>query len=208
MQPFSSSSRPPACDNPYAAPSLLPVEPKDYNLTPEGGVWRQGNLLVVQRGARLPDRCVKSNELTKGRLLRRLQWYPPYVYALLVASIPIGLVAALATRKRMTLEIGVSDRWRAKRWRAIVLAWSLVLLGAALLGAAFLRAGEPSLPLIIGGPAVFAVGALVAAKGARLVEPKKIDHEFVWLRGVHPAYLDALPPFPEDSSAPSTARRS
>lgn len=54
--------------NPYAARSHV------ESSCAAGGVWRYGNMLVVQSGAVLPDRCIRCNAPAEGLRLRR-QFY-------------------------------------------------------------------------------------------------------------------------------------
>ena len=56
--------------NPYAAPLGKPFLDVD-NAEAGEGVWRDGNLLVVQKGAALPDRCIRCNAPAEGRRLHR-----------------------------------------------------------------------------------------------------------------------------------------
>ena len=51
-------------------------------------------------------------------------------------------------------------------------------------------------PLLIGGMLVFLGGALYGLLAARMVSPRKIDNDFIWVKGVCPEYLAELPPWP------------
>jgi hypothetical protein len=39
-------------------------------------------------------------------------------------------------------------------------------------------------------------GIIYGKLGSRILAPAKITDRFVWLKGVHPDYLDSLPEFP------------
>jgi hypothetical protein len=74
--------------NPYAAPRHdLPLNALADE--PAGSVWRDGELLVMRKGAVLPDRCVKCNAPAEGGRLRYVQlWHDP-IYFLLLPLAPI-----------------------------------------------------------------------------------------------------------------------
>ena len=118
--------------NPYAAPQyanemLLPPQQQ-----PDGGLWRFGKLLVMHKAAPLPDRCVKSNEPATRRLVRKLSWHHPAVYFALLLNLIVYVIIAMVLSKKATIHIAMSDRWFAKRRRAMFIGWGLVLASIAL----------------------------------------------------------------------------
>ena len=50
--------------------------------------------------------------------------------------------------------------------------------------------------LILAGVVFFFVGIIYGQYGSRLVHPKKIDEQFIWLKGVHPDFLAKYPEWP------------
>src|SRR3954447_25069962 len=69
--------------NPYEAPSA--DEPGPPGSARGGGVWREGDVLVMARGAVLPDLCVKCAAPAGGyRLRRNLSWHPWPIYLLII----------------------------------------------------------------------------------------------------------------------------
>jgi hypothetical protein len=183
--------------NPYAPPP--PVEDKfggysGYSSWENTGVWRQGNLLVMAKNATLPPRCVKNNEPTAGRLKRNLTWTPQWLILLFLCVGPIPyIIVALILQKTAKIEIGLSEEWRGRRNRAMMIAWLIALaaIGMFVGGVAFFE--QTAGVLLIAG--VFTIlGALIyGTTAARMVSPKCIDDHFAWIKGVCPAYLDTLP---------------
>ena len=93
---------------------------------------------------------------------------------------------------------GWAVRWFAKRRRAMLIAWSLVLvsIGSLVYGFANIDSREIA-PVAIGlAFPLFLIGAIYGLLAARMVTPKKIDDNYVWLRGVHPSFLATLPEWP------------
>jgi hypothetical protein len=157
------------------------------------GVWRDKATLVMSKEARLPDRCIKCNEPTHGRLRRKLSWHHPAIYILLLAAWLIYLIVAMVVRKRATVELGLCEEHQQKRRRNILIACALLLLGVVCFFVAIAaNDGSPALlgVLMLLGGLVFGVVA------ARVTVPAKIDDRFVWLRGVNKNYLDLLPQWP------------
>jgi F0F1-type ATP synthase assembly protein I len=186
--------------NPYAPPQH-DVVLEAMLAEPGGGVWREGKLLVMHKGAVLPDRCVKCNQPAGGgRLKRSLSWHHPALYFLILASIWIYIIVALIVRHTAKIQIGICERHRRKRRNAIATSWLLVvggLTGIILGGFLSDRAGPTPwfVPtLLIGGVFAFIGGLIYAVVVVPPVAPHKIDKEYVWLKKVDPSYLAELPP--------------
>lgn len=169
---------------------VLPAPPSPG---PAAGVWRDRATLVMSKDARLPDRCVKCNEPTQGRLKRKLTWHHPAIYILILVAWLIYLIVALIVRKRATVELGLCDEHLQIRRRNIWITWALVLLGVACLFFAIAAEDGRMAPL---GLLLLLGGAIFGIFAARVTAPTKIDDRFVWLRGVNKDYLDLLPQWP------------
>jgi len=189
--------------NPYASP--LNADPVVATVVDEivpvsnVGIWRDGDLLVMHRDARLPDRCVKSNQPALGYRLRRfLHWYHPAVYFTLLIGPLIFILVALVVQKKAVIEIGLSERWRAKRIRATIVGWGVALLSCPVgcCGLAWMYDKPAAGWLIVLAFFLFLLGAIYGSLAARMVAPKRISNEHIWLKGVHPQFLDELPPLP------------
>lgn len=162
-----------------------------------GGLWQDGKSLVMEKGTELPDRCVKSNQPTDRRLKRSLSWHPPALIVLFLFTGPlIYIIVALCVRKTARVQIGLSDEWFEKRTRATILGWGSFLLGVLLvvLGIAFLDKNDGTGGLmILAGILIGLFGSVIGLMNSRMVFPKKITKTHVWLNGVSPEYLTALP---------------
>jgi hypothetical protein len=194
-------------ENPYAAPQdfvtaeVYPPAGSPFVTEPTStGLWRQGQLLVMDKYAQLPGRCVKSNEPSTKRLKRNLYWHHPAVYLAIFAHLLIYIILALILRKTATIHIGLSDRWFTKRRRTILIAWGLVLLsiGLFVFGIMNVDKTNDALPvwMILGGLCLFLGGLLYGLIASRMVVAKRIDDRYVWLKGVHPDFLADLPDWP------------
>lgn len=184
--------------NPYAPPGSDVRGPQLFAQPPGGGVWRTGDLLVLQKGAVLPDRCVVCNGPVTVQWPKRLYWHQPWLYLLILVNIVIYAVAAMMARKKADLVIPLCAEHDRKRRRSISLAWGTGLVGVALFISSFFLVetseGLFIAAMLLGLCGVF--GSLILATTGNPVLPKKIDDYYVWLKKVHSSYLASLPPAP------------
>jgi len=165
---------------------VLPPPPR----TGMPGVWRQDSKLVMSKDAVLPDRCVKCNAPTTGRLKRKLAWHHPAIYLIILVALLIYLIVALVLRKSATVEIGLCEEHKAKRKRNVLVTW--LLAGLGLFG--FIVAITTNDGTYVAyGLLAFLAALIFGVVAARVVSPAKIDERFVWLRGINKEYLDELP---------------
>jgi hypothetical protein len=196
--------------NPFASPlhlgTAMPVQAIPV-AQPEGGIWRDNGVLVMRKTAVLPNICVKSNTPCEGQRLKRdMYWHHPAIFLTILLSIWIYIILALVLRKKATVWIPLSEEWWARRRQAITIGWSLVLLGAliAILCPIVGTANKIDL-LLLGIPLGVVIGlggAIYGLMAARMVAAKKVDDEFVWIKGIHPAYVASLPDFAPWQSDP------
>jgi hypothetical protein len=189
VDPFADSL------NPYAAPRVEGYYPPQMDANaPFAGLWRQGNLLVMHRNAPLPNICLKSNEAATGRLKRNLSWHHPAIYLIILLHLFIYLVVALIVRKTATIYIPLTEEWLARRRRRMLFAWAAVLASFLLFGFAVSRVDhEQWAPLAMILAILLALAAAIYGLVAcRLVWPKRMTDQYIWLKGVHPNFLNRL----------------
>jgi hypothetical protein len=169
------------------------VLPPPPSIGVSSGVWRNSSTLVMSKDALLPDRCVKCNAYTVGRIKRKFSWHHPAFYFLLLFAWLIYLIVAMIVRKRATVDLGICDEHRARRRTYIWMTWGFLLLGVAgFVLAVMIDDGTPAAL----GFLVFLAGIIFGVISTRIAYPKKIDDRFVWLKGVNKDYLDLLPQWP------------
>lgn len=192
--------------NPYAPPAaqLLPAGPRFLN---EDGLWREGNLLVMQKGAELPDRCLRCNAPAPGKRLKRtLSWHPGGWYLLVLFNLIIYLVVALCVRHTAKVAAPFCEMHRAKRRRAIAAGWigSLGGIALAIFGGQAFGGSDSALGIcIMLGLVVFLVSLIGGVIASQYLVPKRIDKHFVWLKKVSPEFLAPLPEWAPARDVPS-----
>ena len=187
--------------NPYAAPTPMgyhqPVQPK---LPAFAGLWRQGNIMVMHKMAPLPDICLKSNQPATRRLTRNLQWHHPAIALTILAGLLIYIILALILTKRATIHVPLTEEWFARRRRRMLYAWGCGLACLALIVLGIVAAAQTDEPGFLLLMLIGIVGGLIALVGGAaavaLVSPTRITDEYVWLKGVHPDFLNRLEVWP------------
>jgi hypothetical protein len=184
----------PAVDNhnPYA-PSRASLAGAAVAPAEGGGAWRDGAVLVLSREASLPSRCVRCNEpAEEPTKSHRVYWHSPWIYLLILVNILIYAVIAVIVRKKAVVAPGLCSAHKRRRRIGIAIAWVLLLGGVALLS---IGVGNGEAAGIGGGVLLMLVAVLVSMNAARILRPKRIDDQYVRLKGCGVAFLDSIPPF-------------
>jgi len=193
--------------NPYAPPqsnlqSTVETPPgRMFGMSNDAGagVWRTGDLLVMQKGASLPNRCLVCNQPASVQFPRKMYWHHPWVYLMILPGILIYAIVAMIVRKRADVVLPLCTEHAEKRKRAATIGTLLIVLGlVAMFGSCTQADGSgDTFAMILGlGALVLFAGLIVLAVGANLIVPKKIDDYYVWLKKVSASYLAMLPPAP------------
>jgi len=175
----------------YGLPRAAPSVGYNAGYGQGGGVWRDGDTLVMQKTARLPDRCIKCGLPANGSQLRKkLTWHHPALVLLVLAGVLIYLIVALIVRKTAIVEISLCEDHIRKHRIAVIGSWMIFLLGIVFMVLAI--SGE-SLGTALFGMLLLFASAVCAATWAKVVQVKKIDDFYIWLRGLDESFLALLP---------------
>jgi hypothetical protein len=182
----------------------IPESPETTFAVPDSpigfGVWRSGKHLVLHREARLPDRCIKTNQPAHGKRLKlTLVWHPDIngeVHGF--SHLYFMLFKGVFTRKKVKLEFGVSADFLAQRRSLTGTAWTAGIFGLVMLCVpygAFMPSLADSVSPIVFGVALLLVtiGIICGVQVGGLVRVAYFKHNFVWIEGASPAYLASLP---------------
>ena len=189
-------------DNPYRAPMAQTMTPPAGS---SGGIWSDGDLLVVHKQSTLPPICVKTNEPAEKEIPRTFYWHSRFIYLLILIHIFVYIIAALLSRKSHKLRVPLSSEAAAKRNSRILLGWVIALLGIAAVVFGFymsLTSNNNDTFVIIGVASIVAgflaliVGGIVGSKAANILAAKKITDHATWFKGADPAYVRRFPTVP------------
>jgi hypothetical protein len=206
---------PPPATAPTSPAATAAPTPAESNARADGQ-----RIVVPVKGARLPLRCVKTNEPVTTADLRGkdLEWFPPVIW-LSLALTPIAfIILYFLFRRTVTLDVPLSAAGHRHTRQHALLAVGLAALGTAVLFATLLAARSGGLVDLGGavfvGSTLLGAGLLLAGiiHGARrglILSAAELRDDEVWLAGAGPAFLKALPPYrlSADVPAKSTARR-
>ena len=167
-------------------------------------MWRDGTLLVFRKGEVFPDRCVKTNRPARGcRVAQAADWHSPIFYLLHFLGV-LGHLMAGTANQHVEFEVGLSDEWRRKRRRAFWIAGGVFVVSLATMtcGSMLLMQGAAAgiWPFCLGLLSTVG-GLLYGLNASTLVTAKRISHDYVWLKGVHPDFLAGLSEWPGEIAA-------
>jgi hypothetical protein len=191
--------------NPYASPRIEGGYTPNMAQDGYDGLWRQRDVLVMHRDAKLPAICLKSGEPATEWLPRHLQWAPPWIGWALFFALPVYIVLSMFMTRRALVLIGVSRDWAIRRRLRMLIAVGIIAAGAIVgIGGAFIAklGTEYEVAFMLLPLGVFIsllIGLGYGEYACRLVWPQRISDQFIWLKGVHPDFLKRLPEWPEDA---------
>ena len=175
----------------YGLPRTAPSLGYNAGFGQEGGLWRDGDTLVMLKNARLPDRCIKCGLPTNGsHLKKKLAWHHPALVLLVLAGVLIYLIVALIVRKTAVVEISLCEDHIRKHRIAVIGTWLTFLLGIVFM---VLAISAESLGTAGFGMLLLFASAIGASTWAKVVQVKKIDDYYIWLRRVDESFLALLP---------------
>ena len=175
--------------------TLNPYAPPNASLDPRSGenLWRDGKVLVMRPGSILPPRCVKCNEAAELPIKqRKFYWHEPWIYVFAITCLLIYALVCLVARKQAVLGPGLCPVHRKRRWLGIALGWGGSLLALFLM---FLGGTYNYFALLVIGLVLFLGAILAGFLLSRLIQPARIDPDFVRLKGCGRPFLDSLPQF-------------
>lgn len=164
-------------------------------------VWRRGDLLVMDRHARLPDICLLTGQPATQRVEREVSFYPNGSHLALLLGIVPYLAALMCLSSTVRLELGLCEQMFQRQRYRILFGKILGGIGAAAIMAAIAfgaatQEHEMAVVMIAVGAVVGIAGLVLGFVGSWPVIARKIDTDYVWLTGVHPEFLAKLPEWP------------
>lgn len=164
-----------------------------------GRLFRDGKLLVMSRGATFPDRCVVTNQPAEKWLDRKLYWEPPWVKLSAVIP-PAYVVFAFMYLEPIAVGFALTSAAASRRyWKMMV---RLLLLFGGIAGGFWALLNQRDLPdsvlpwLLLLDFVTIVGSAFWYCRARDVLRVRRTNVDYVWLSGVHPAFLSELPPFP------------
>ena len=190
---------PPAALNPYATPqsdTAPPPLPGPAATVAPAGVWRHEGLLIIQQGAELPDRCVVCNRSTVHRWSKTFYWAPPGLRILIFLAPLIYVIVVLAVRKKADLAVPLCEEHEEKRRTQVRNSWLVAIGSIVLLCTSFLALADDSgavFGLLFCLGLVGLIASALMSSSALLLQPKKIDGYYAFMKKAGDDFLRSLP---------------
>ena len=183
-------------NNPYAPPKSEVEQAIDTE-----AVWRDGKSIVMLKGTELPARCIVCNEAAHKAKTRKVFYLNTWLQVAMIlvfivtsglALIPIVIVI-LVFRKSARIRIPMcAAHWRRRLWiTAVSFALLLIAIGVGVIAA--IEADFQG-PLFFVALVIFVTAFGFAIARGQILRAKKIDKEFVRLKGAKLPFLESLPP--------------
>jgi len=161
--------------------------------------YRQGNKLVVPKGAPLPPYCVKCGEPVTGELYRKTYyWHTPWLWLLAALGL-LGIIAlaivSMIIRKRADLTLALCDEHRQRRKNLLIATWVLALgfIPAGILVGSMIGDTDAAVGFgILTGFLLF-VAAIVTGVMSAVLRPTEITEFSGTFSGAGEQFLSKLP---------------
>ena len=188
-------TRPRRCRNP---PTFLASRPTAFHNRLQAWIHRGalafggvGQSWLSTRWPRSRTAAIKCNAPAHGwRVNKALHWHHPPLYVLIFAGLLVYAIIALVVQKSAKVSLGFCHVHKSQRNRTLLAGWLLFFVSLVAFFAAIAE-GEASIAVV--GVALLTAAVVLSLLGGRFIQVKKIDDEFVYLKGVHPRYLDEFP---------------
>lgn len=160
------------------------------------GVLRDGKNIIVRRGARFPNFCIKCGEPARTNLQKRMYWHPSWLAILIFLGLLPYAIAVLAVRKKMdlTLPLCTLHQEKYKNRRRVSLAILIASIGL-LLSCFYLS--DDNIPIALGLGLIGLLTAGIVWKIASTpLRANLIDAEKGSFRGANEGFMQKCPQRP------------
>jgi len=158
---------------------------------PSAGVWRDGPFLVMQKGATLPNRCVKCNAPWNGQWVTRTVRAAESKMAFLRYIPYLRLIYWIwrAASQSVEVSFGLCERHHSQVNMMTTIGNLLRIAGVVLL-----VYGIYSDDLVWWIPGLLASVLGSGLSTTPIIKMSQMDDYYVWLNGIDQGYLASLPP--------------
>lgn len=171
------------------------VEGKGQVASPVG-VFTDGKNIIVSRGARFPNFCIKCGEPARTSLQKTMYWHPSWLAILIFLGLLPYAIAVLAVRTKMDLILPLCTlhQERYKNRRRVSLAILIASIGI-LLSCFYLS--DDNIPMALGlGLVGLLTAGIVWELASTLLRANLIDAEKGSFRGANERFMQKCPQTP------------
>lgn len=157
---------------------------------------RQGNRLVVPKGAPLPPYCVKCGQPVTGEFLnKKFHWHNPWLYLLVLISPIVYAIVATILMKHFPLLVPMCTEHRQRRKNFLIATWVLALgfIPAGIVVGAMINDSDTAVALGMLTSFALFIAAIVMGVRAVIMRPKEITDFSASFTGACEPFLAQLP---------------
>jgi hypothetical protein len=171
-----------------AVASAAPVAPT--------AAYRQGNRLVVPKGAPLPPYCVKCGQSVTGEPFKKtFFWHNPWLFLLVLVNLLVYAIVAMIIRKRADLGIPLCDEHRQRRRNLLIATWVLALgfIPGGILVGSLIHDSDTGVGVGALAGFLMLIAAFVTGGLSAVLRPKEITDFSATFSGACEQFLALLP---------------
>jgi hypothetical protein len=158
--------------------------------------YRQGNRLVVPKGATLPSYCVKCGQPVTGAPFKKtFFWHNPLLFLLVLVNILVYAIVSMILRKRFDLAVPMCAEHLQRRKNLLIATWVLglgFLPGGILLGS-LIHDSDTGVAVGLLTGFLMLIAACVTGAMAVIMRPREITDVSATFSGVCEQFLAMLP---------------
>lgn len=158
--------------------------------------YRQGNKLIVPKGAPLPRYCVKCGQSVTGEPFKKsFYWHSPWIYLLILVNILVYAIVAMILRKRADVAVPICDDHRQRRRTLIVATWVLALgfIPGGIFAGTLIHDTDTAVAVGFLVAFLLLIGAFVTGGMSAMLRPREITETSATFSGACEPFLALLP---------------
>jgi hypothetical protein len=171
-----------------AAAAALPVMP--------AAACRQGDKLIVPKGAPLPNYCVKCGQPVTGELFKKtFYWHNPWLFLLVLVNILVYAIVSMILRKRADLALPLCDDHRQRRKNLLIATWVLGLgfIPGGILAGSLIHDSDTAVGVGLLTGFLLLIAAFVTGGMSAVLRPREITDSSATFSGACEQFLSLLP---------------
>ena len=171
-----------------AAASAVPVMP--------AAACRQGDKLIVPKGAPLPNYCVKCGQPVTGELFKKtFYWHNPWLFLLVLVNILVYAIVSMILRKRADLALPLCDDHRQRRKNLLIATWVLGLgfIPGGILAGSLIHDSDTAVAVGLLTGFLLLIAAFVTGGMSAVLRPREITDSSATFTGACEQFLSLLP---------------
>ena len=171
-----------------AAASAVPVMP--------AAASRQGDKLIVPKGAPLPNYCVKCGQPVTGEPFKKtFFWHNPWLFLLVLVNILVYAIVSMILRKRADLALPLCDDHRQRRKNLLIATWVLGLgfIPGGILAGSLIHDSDAAVGVGLLTGFLLLIAAFVTGGMSAVLRPREITDSSATFSGACEQFLSLLP---------------